>query len=242
MQFHERVKKYEYKFTDTEDIIAEYIIKNKREVVNLPIRVLSDKFYTVPNTIIRLCKKMEYDGFSQLKNKLKDEIEDEDFQPDNNLEINIKKTLELIDHKKIDKVVNLFLKSENIIVYGIGQNIPLCEILSKDLKTIRSNVNYYNQRHEAFRDIHKLKENDLIFIISSRGNNQDILKASQIAKENNCKIIALTNISENKLQEIADINLYCYSPTRKVNNYEIADKVPMMIVLRALIEKYMNRV
>lgn len=239
MQFYERVKKYEYKFTDTEDAIAEYIVKHKKEVANTSIKVLSEKFYTVPNTIIRLCKKMEYDGFSQLKNKLKDEIELEDFKPSNNFEINIRKTLEMIDYNKIEKVVNFFLKAESIIIYGIGENIPLCEILSKDLKALRENVSYYSQRHEAFRDIHKLKENDVIFIISSRGRNNDVLKAARIAKENNCKVIALTNMCENPLQESADISLYCYSPTQKINNYEIADKTPIMIILRSIIEKYM---
>ncbi|TQW76068.1 MurR/RpiR family transcriptional regulator, partial [Clostridioides difficile] len=38
MEFYERAKKYEYKFTDTEDMIIEYMRKNKEEIVKLSIQ------------------------------------------------------------------------------------------------------------------------------------------------------------------------------------------------------------
>lgn len=37
MEFYERVKKYEYKFIDIEDMIIEYMRKNKEEIVKLLI-------------------------------------------------------------------------------------------------------------------------------------------------------------------------------------------------------------
>ncbi len=37
-------QKYEYKFTDTEDMIIEYMRKNKEEIVKLSIQSLADKF------------------------------------------------------------------------------------------------------------------------------------------------------------------------------------------------------
>lgn len=238
MLFYERIKKHEYKFSDTEDSIVEYILNNKEDVVKLSIKMLADKFYTVPNTIIRLCKKIEYDGFSQLKNNLKEELKENKNDSKAGFELNIKKTLELLDFENINRVVDLIYKSRNIIFYGIGQNEPLCEIVTKELKAKDKNVNYYNQRHEAFNYINKLKEEDLIFIISLSGKTKDVVEASKIASNNGCKIVALTHICENELQKNADINLYCYSSLSKINEYNISDKVPIMIVLRAITEKY----
>lgn len=43
---------------------------------------------------------MEYDGFSQLKNNLKEELKNENKEPKNGFESDIKKTLELIDYEK----------------------------------------------------------------------------------------------------------------------------------------------
>ncbi|MGL5347687.1 MAG: MurR/RpiR family transcriptional regulator [Peptostreptococcaceae bacterium] len=239
MKLYERIKKHEHKFSDTEDMIVEYILKNKTEVVKSSIQSLADKFYTVPNTIIRLCKKMEYDGFSQLKNNLKNELKENNSECiSNSLELDIKKTLELIDYEKISRVADLIKKSKNIIIYGIGQNTPICEIITKELKATHINVNCYNQRHEAIHNISKLNDQDILFTISLSGTTEDILEGAKIAKSNKCKVIALTHLCENELQDIADISLYCYSPLVEINGYKISDKVSILIVIRAIMEQY----
>ncbi|GKZ02035.1 RpiR family transcriptional regulator [Paraclostridium bifermentans] len=238
MEFYERVKKHEHKFTDTEDMIIEYMISNKEEVVKLSIQSLSDKFFTVPNTIVRLCKKMEYDGFSQLKNNLKNELKSKNKDLYSGFESNILKTLELIDYEKIKKVVDIIHKSRGIIVYGIGQNSHLCEIFVKELRTAHENTNYYNQRDETLYNIEKLGEQDMFFALSQRGKTKDVIEAAKLAKSKGCKVVALTHICENELQEIADVSLYCYSTSKKINGYDISDKVPAMIIMRAIIEKY----
>ncbi|XOS93558.1 MurR/RpiR family transcriptional regulator [Brevibacillus laterosporus] len=74
MLFEEQIKKYEYKLNDTDEQIIEYILKNKEEAVNLSIQNLAAKHFTVPNTITRLSKKLGYEGYSQMKISLKEEI------------------------------------------------------------------------------------------------------------------------------------------------------------------------
>ncbi|WP_235669907.1 MurR/RpiR family transcriptional regulator, partial [Clostridioides difficile] len=241
MEFYERAKKYEYKFTDTEDMIIEYMRKNKEEIVKLSIQSLADKFFTVPNTIVRLCKKMEYDGFSQLKNNLKEELKNEDKEPKNGFESDIKKTLELIDYEKINKVADIIQKSRSIIVYGIGQNIPLCEILVKEIRGGHDNITYYSQRHEVLHDIGKLGEQDMFFALSLSGETKEVIEVAKTAVNKGCKVVALTHICENQLQQIADISLYCYSTIKQVNGYNISDKVPIMMIMRAIIEQYWLR-
>lgn len=238
MEFYERVKKHEHKFTDTEDMIIEYMINNKEEVVKSSIQSLADKFFTVPNTIVRLCKKMEYDGFSQLKNNLKNEMKSKNKALDSGFQSNILKTLEIIDYEKIKKVVDIMHKSRSIIVYGIGQNSNLCELFVKELRTAHENTNYYSQRDENLYNIEKLGEQDLFFVLSQRGKTKDVIEAAKLASSKGCKVVALTHICENELQDIADISLYCYSTSKKINGYDISDKVPMMMIMRAIIEQY----
>jgi DNA-binding MurR/RpiR family transcriptional regulator len=50
-----------------DDQIVEFIIKNKKDVVNLSIQSLAANLFTVPHTIIRLSRKLGYDGYSHLK-------------------------------------------------------------------------------------------------------------------------------------------------------------------------------
>ncbi len=71
MKFEDRVILNELKFTDTDDQIIEYIRKNKDKVLSQSIQDTAEQLYTVPNTIVRLSKKLGYNGFSELKFELK---------------------------------------------------------------------------------------------------------------------------------------------------------------------------
>src|SRR5699024_5616294 len=98
MLFKDRIRKYEYKLNDTDDQIIDYILGHKQEITYMPIKTLAKRLYTVPNTVLRLSKKLGYDGFSHLKNSLKDEIgnEEEAQEPNTSYEM-IKKTFDLMD-------------------------------------------------------------------------------------------------------------------------------------------------
>ncbi|MEG0553842.1 MAG: RpiR family transcriptional regulator, partial [Carnobacterium sp.] len=54
-------------FTNTEIRIADYIIQNITKIPTIYIEDLAKLTYTSHSTIIRLCKKMGYDGFRSFK-------------------------------------------------------------------------------------------------------------------------------------------------------------------------------
>ena len=67
MNFIDRVKKYEYKLNDTDDLIIEFLTEHQSEINSISIKDIASKLYVAPNTIMRLAKKLEYSGFSELK-------------------------------------------------------------------------------------------------------------------------------------------------------------------------------
>ena len=54
-------------FTNTEIRIADYIIQNITKIPTIYIEDLAKLTYTSHSTIIRLCKKIGYDGFRSFK-------------------------------------------------------------------------------------------------------------------------------------------------------------------------------
>lgn len=74
LSFQERIRNKENRLTELEEDLADYILKHKEEVSQTKIVILSQKFYTVPNTITRFCKKLGYDNFSEFKINLKQEL------------------------------------------------------------------------------------------------------------------------------------------------------------------------
>ena len=67
MKFEERVLQQEFTLNDTDDLIVDYIRKNKANLEHLSIQKVAEDLYLVPNSIMRLCKKLGYKGFAEMK-------------------------------------------------------------------------------------------------------------------------------------------------------------------------------
>ncbi|PZE21147.1 MurR/RpiR family transcriptional regulator [Paenibacillus xerothermodurans] len=241
MRFEERVQKFEYKLNDTDDQIVEYIIKNKKDTVQLSIQSLAAKLFTVPNTVTRLSKKLGYDGFSQLKNRLKDELQTTDRdQVADNLHHNIQRTLSLLDPEKIAMVNRMIQDAGRVLFFGVGDSLPFCEMMVKHLKIVGKAAEYYIHRHEMIHEISHLTGDDLIFFISLSGETPQVLEMAELCRQRGVAIVSLTHFSRNSLQQLAVVNLYCYSPKLMLNEHNITDKTPLMIVIRLLSEHYWN--
>ncbi|MEH7349323.1 MurR/RpiR family transcriptional regulator [Gottfriedia acidiceleris] len=241
LHFEERIQKFEYKLNDTDDQIIEFIMNNKQEVVGYSIQYLAAQLFTVPNTITRLTKKLGFDGFSQMKNSLKEEIIKQDvFTEEDSPTFNIHKTIGLIDQNKLALTTKLIQEARRVLFFGVGDTAPFCEMMIKNLKVVGKQAEYYFHRHDILYELSRLesKENNLLFLISLSGETVQVLDVAELAKQKEIKIISLTHFSKNSLQQIADLNLYCYSPNKKFNEYNITDKTPLLLVLRALSEFY----
>lgn len=129
MRFEERAHKYEYKLNDTDDQIIEYIIKNKEAVVHSTIKKISSDLFTVPNTIMRLSKKLGYDGFSHMKNSIRTELEKGETPIENSTYQNIQKTFELIDEEVIRMSAKTIHDAKHVLFYAVGNSSDLCNTM-----------------------------------------------------------------------------------------------------------------
>ncbi|WP_085061510.1 MurR/RpiR family transcriptional regulator [Clostridium butyricum] len=125
MKFEDRVILNELKFTDTDDQIIEYIRKNKDKVLSQSIQDTAEQLYTVPNTIVRLSRKLGYNGFSELKFELKKEQEGRNsssqirFDSEEFISENIVKTMNMVDKEVIKKTIK---KNKTIKKYTFAWN------------------------------------------------------------------------------------------------------------------------
>jgi DNA-binding MurR/RpiR family transcriptional regulator len=238
MLFEERVHKYEYKLNETDDQIVEYIIKNKQEAVIMSIQHLATKLFTVPNTITRLSKKLGYDGYSQLKISLKEEIITHQELSEDSLQYNINKTIGLIDRNILAIVTKMIQEAHRVLFFAVGDSAPFCEMMVKNLKVVGKHAEYYFHRHDTVYEVNHFEATDVLFLISLSGETPQVLDMAELAKQRGARVISLTHFEKNSLQRKADAKLYCYSPKKTFNEYNITDKTPAMLVLRALAEFY----
>ncbi|MBP2098654.1 MurR/RpiR family transcriptional regulator [Enterococcus rivorum] len=237
MKFDDRILNFEHKLNDTDDTITEFIQKNRNDFPKLTIRVLAEKLYTVPNTIVRYSQKLGYSGFSELKNAIKIE---------NNIEYPIehapqweviKRTFDLINHELEEKITKQIMLSKKVVFFAVGQTSYPTEIYAKNFQALDHKSTFHTYQHEVFYEL-ETEKNLFLILVSLSGESPQLIKIAEKAREKNCSLLGVTHLSNNSLQKVCDYHLYCYSPEKYLNGYNITDKTPLLIVLNSLFEAY----
>ena len=75
-----------------------------------------------------------------------------------------------------------------------------------------------------FQLMGKLKPEDIVIAISGSGNSENVIRAVEYAKEQDCKVIGLTGYTGGKLRELSDISLHV-----PVNSMQITEDLHMVL-------------
>lgn len=264
MNFEERILLNELKLNDTDDQIIDYIRENIDKVVTQSIQKTAKEVFNVPNSIVRVAKKLGYNSFSEMKFELKREYNLESNFIHSNKELfteinrkkspiirekinklncmsdNITKTLELIKEENIEKAIRKINESKSIKCLGIGDSIYFCEILAKELKCVGKHAEFFQHRHDMLYSAENCDTKDLYLAISVSGESNPVIEAVEKAKERGAYIISLTNFTENRLAKIADLKLFFWAPREYKNNYNVTNRVGIMILTRIISEMFWN--
>ena len=210
------------KLTKSEIKIADYLIENIGELKKMNSYELARKLGIGQATSVRFAKKLGYKTFKDLTN----EITEMNYESIYENEINIKEDLEITNIKIVNQykkiidfthdintsddfitIIRLISCANNIIIFGIGNSSIAASDFYKKLKMIGFNIFYSSDVHLTFSVISKLTEDDLLILISDSGETSEVIKAADLAKENNILTVAVTNFSKNKLNSISDFVL-----------------------------------
>ena len=229
---------FDYWFTDLEDELILYIQKNKEETSNAKIKELADKFYTVPNTISRLCNKLEYSGFLELKRALKAELKKEEEIHETKTDF-ITKNLELIDEQREKEIVKLLKQATQVNFYSIASTAHAARMIVDGFSSVDNKFHFYAYEHEVKHRI-RIAQDELFFFISLTGEPNSLITLAREAKRRKQPLISLTTLSKNSLVQVSDFHLFCYSPKQEDNHVTILDKVPLLITMDRLLQRYIK--
>lgn len=216
--------------SNNEKIVANYLLKADENIEKDTVRTVAEKTYTSPSTIIRLCHKLGFTGFSDFKNKFLNEVKYFNLQFQN-VDVNfpfrredtarevmskitdlyietIKDTEKVVDMRTLLRCRKICSESEEIYIFSYGtylnQAYSFKEKMMKIGKKvmISSNLNY--QLYEA----EIMQAGDIAIIISYSGETNNSLLIAKQCRKNNIPTIAITSIGENDLTKICDETLY----------------------------------
>lgn len=108
---------------ETETYVYNYVVKNTKKVLNESIRELANDTHVSTATIMRFCKKMGCEGFTELKYRLKENVEIQETKEDdaNNQFDSFIERVESSDYlESIRRAAEIIKQSDLILTLGIG--------------------------------------------------------------------------------------------------------------------------
>ena len=108
---------------ETETYVYNYVVKNTKKVFNESIRKLANDTHVSTATIMRFCKKMGCEGFTELKYRLKENVEIQETKEDdaNNQFDSFIERVESSDYlESIRRAAEIIKQSDLILTLGIG--------------------------------------------------------------------------------------------------------------------------
>lgn len=238
-------------FTNTEKKLANYILKNKEEVVNLSAQELSDKADISPAAVVRFSKTLGYKGFTALKVDLakdRDERENDTsviISEDDSINDIIRKvkvsntssideTIGLLNVDTINNIVEAMVNAKRIYLFGIGASGIVAMDLQQKLLRINKNSLYQMDPHTQISSSVHITDEDVAIGISYSGETKEVNTPLKIAKENGAKTIAITRYNKNSLSKIADYSVYLPNDEKDLRVGAITSRIDALTIVDIL--------
>ncbi len=191
---------------ETETYVYNYVIKNTKKVLNESIRELANDTHVSTATVMRFCKKMGCEGFTELKYRLKENVEVQKTKEDDVNDqfddfIEKVKSSDYLD--SIHRAAEIIKRSNLILTLGIGTTGDFAKYTSRLL----SGMGYccYGVDGAAY-PVQRVIEGHQGVIIAFYESLQKKLLFEEIYryKNKNYMIIMLTNTNMGSMEHLCD--------------------------------------
>lgn len=191
---------------ETETYVYNYVVKNTKKVLNESIRELANDTHVSTATVMRFCKKMGCEGFTELKYRLKENVEMQETKEDNVTDqfgyfIEKVRTSDYLD--SIQRAAEIIKQSDSILTLGIGTTGDFAKYTSRLL----SGMGYccYGVGGAAY-PAQRVAEGHQGVIIAFYERLQKKLLFEEIYryKNKNYMIIMLTNTNMGSMEHLCD--------------------------------------
>lgn len=228
---------------DLELSLYSYIMKNRNKVIYMRIRELADEAHVSTTTILRFCKKLKCEGFSEFKVKFKMYIEEENIKKvsdDTSEIIDFLKKIEGSDlDRKIEELCELVQSATNIIFVGAGSSGILCKYAARYLSSIGKFAVHIDD--PFFPTNFRYYDNCLIIALSVSGETPTIIDNIIRMKKENRSIVSITNNENSTIAKMSDLNLSYYVQEVKVGESNITTQLPLLYIIERIGKKLYNQ-
>ncbi|MCD9021922.1 MurR/RpiR family transcriptional regulator [Cohnella silvisoli] len=204
--------------------IAEYILSHPADVINTTIAQLAILLSVADSSIVRFCRLIGLNGFTDLKinlakniSKSSSPVPEEISLHDDDYSIALKvfsssiqtlqNTINTLDKEEFHRTVQLLLQAKRIEIYGVGTSATLVQDAYYRFMRIGLPAYAATDPHISRISASMLDDECVALGISHTGRTKDTIETLQIAKGKGAKIIGITSFYKTPLLDLVDSRL-----------------------------------
>ena len=237
------------KMGSAEKRIADWIFENPGKIISLSIVELAEQCKCGEATIVRFAKRLQLNGFQELKFSLAAEnggspasthITETDSAFEiyqkvcNDIYLSLEKTKSSLKEDLLDKAAEKICKADKIVIFGLGNSSAIAIDASHKFMRAGLNAISYTDNHMQVIAASHLEENDVAIGISHSGSSKDVVEALKIAKEHNATTIAITNSGKSPILRQSDIVLSTASEETQYNILALNSRIAQLAIIDTL--------
>jgi DNA-binding MurR/RpiR family transcriptional regulator len=220
-----------------EMMVYNYVIKNRDKVMYMTIRELAGATGVSTTTILRFCRKLNCQGYSEFRVRFKLYLEQNEPQQANFAASEIISFFKSVNNEEfdalLDDAVDIILSSERIIFVGAGTSGSLAKYGARFFSNIGKFSNHIDDPY--FPVTNDMAKNALAIVLSVSGETEEILRFASQFSLRHCKVLSITSHEHSRLAKLADFNLSWHVPqTRIAGVYDITTQIPVIYILESL--------
>lgn len=242
-------------FTTTEIVVADYILNHLLEINEVTINDLAKRTYTSKATIIRLCKKLNLYGFTDLQKRLSQEIVETkrlnallEEEPINET-TTVKEVMAIVptiyekaitdthltfNSNQINRVVNRLKHVSKLDIYGMGITYSVAKTAAFKFSTIGIVAEAHDGINEHYIVATEKQKNRIAIVLSFSGKNKMMVAVAKYVRKAGFFVIGIGDEGSGVLSKVCDEYIEIYQKKTILSLEVITAMTAMNYVLDVL--------
>lgn len=253
MNLLQYIKQNYGKLTDREKLIADYLLVENSEIIDMSAKEIAEETNTSAPTVVRFAKKLGFSSLNEMKINIsissKEKNSSREFEYlDKDLSTKsivngvktsihsiIDETVDLIDEEQLDKAINLLKNAKTIYIYSVGVSGLVGLDFYYKLSRINKRCVAHTDTHLQLTSSVLMEKEDVAVVISYSGETKETLLCAKNAKEKNIPVIAITKASiDNKLDYFSDILLHVPYVEKSLREGAMSSRISQLAIIDML--------
>ena len=243
--------------TDSEKLLADYIITNFERVLSMSVQALAAETDISVATVVRFAQPLGFEGYKEFRLYLARIGSDhEDFildfhKSENSMNAQISKMLDSctdclqltrqnMDYAGLFKVVEAMHNAGRIAFFGVGTSYMVCQDAVVKFTRIGLSTDCACDLHSASIILANMKEGDVVFGISHSGNNEIVEKILKISRKMKITAVAVTTFRNSNVCDAADHILFTQTRESPLHKIAITSRVSQFAMMDSLFMAYLT--